>query len=345
VLESRVDIYGSWELGLKYRGFGNTGWRVSEIAFGGWQLGGTWGEVDDSDSVRTLLHAYDQGINFVDTAELYGEGRSESVIGRSLKEWTGSKIYVATKVRPIRWPDPDENAPDMRGRYPSWYLRETIEGSLRRLGVERLDLLQLHCWAPGLATSLDWLETINELRLEGKIDQVGVSLRDYRPDEGIIAADLSLVASVQVIFNIFEQRPATDGLFDACAQTNTAAIARVPMDSGSLSGLWTEETPATWMENSVQAQLFGGDRFTETLQRIEQLKEVVKPYYPSLAEAAIRYSLSSPEVSSTIPGMSNARSVDRNVAFSDGEPFPEELTLKIAEFNWPRNYYKISSPA
>jgi len=330
---------------LKYRGFGNTGWRVSEIAFGGWQLGGTWGEVDDSDSVRTLLHAYDQGINFVDTAELYGEGRSESVIGRSLKEWTGSKIYVATKVRPIRWPDPDENAPDMRGRYPSWYLRETIEGSLRRLGVERLDLLQLHCWAPGLATSLDWLETINELRLEGKIDQVGVSLRDYRPDEGIIAADLSLVASVQVIFNIFEQRPATDGLFDACAQTNTAAIARVPMDSGSLSGLWTEETPATWMENSVQAQLFGGDRFTETLQRIEQLKEVVKPYYPSLAEAAIRYSLSSPEVSSTIPGMSNARSVDRNVAFSDGEPFPEELTLKIAEFNWPRNYYKISSPA
>ena len=330
---------------MKYRGFGNTGWRVSEIAFGGWQLGGTWGEVDDSDSVRTLLHAYDQGINFVDTAELYGEGRSESVIGRSLKEWTGSKIYVATKVRPIRWPDPDENAPDMRGRYPSWYLRETIEGSLRRLGVERLDLLQLHCWAPGLATSLDWLETINELRLEGKIDQVGVSLRDYRPDEGIIAADLSLVASVQVIFNIFEQRPATDGLFDACAQTNTAAIARVPMDSGSLSGLWTEETPATWMENSVQAQLFGGDRFTETLQRIEQLKEVVKPYYPSLAEAAIRYSLSSPEVSSTIPGMSNARSVDRNVAFSDGEPFPEELTLKIAEFNWPRNYYKISSPA
>lgn len=330
---------------MEYRDFGNTGWRVSEIAFGGWQLGGTWGEVDDRDSVKTLLHAYDQGINFVDTAELYGEGRSESVVGESLRQWSGDKIFVATKVRPIRWPDPDDDAPDMRGRYPSWYLRETIEGSLRRLGVERLDLLQLHCWAPDLAISLDWLETINELRLEGKIDQIGVSLRDYRPNEGIIAADLNLVSSVQVIFNMFEQRPATEGLFEACAKSGTAAIARVPMDSGSLSGLWTNETPATWMENSVQAQLFGGDRFSETLARIEQLKEVVKPYYSTLAEAAIRYSLSSPSVSSTIPGMSSVRSVDRNVAYSDGQSFPEELIQKIAEFNWPRNYYKISSPA
>jgi len=330
---------------MEFRVFGNTGWRVSEIAFGGWQLGGTWGEVDDGESVKTLLHAYNQGINFVDTAELYGEGRSESVIGESLRQWTGNKIYVATKVRPIRWPDPDDDAPEMRGRYPNWYLRETIEGSLRRLGVERLDLLQLHCWAPDLATSLDWLETINDLRLEGKIDQVGVSLRDYRPNEGTVAAELNLVASVQVIFNIFEQRPVTDGLFEACAKTKTAAIARVPMDSGSLSGLWTKDTPATWMENSVQAQLFGGDRFSETLARIEQLNEVVKPYYSSLAEAAIRYSLSSPSVSSTIPGMSSARSVDRNVAYSDGQSFPEELTQKIAEFNWPRNYYKISSPA
>jgi aryl-alcohol dehydrogenase-like predicted oxidoreductase len=117
------------------------------------------------------------------------------------------------------------------------------------------------------------------------------------------------------------------------------------MDSGSLSGLWTKDTPSTWMENSVQAQLFGGERFTETLERIEHLKEVVRPYYSSLAEAAIRYSLSSPSVSSTIPGMSSVRSVDRNVAYSNGEPFPEELVQKIAEFNWPRNYYKISSPA
>jgi aryl-alcohol dehydrogenase-like predicted oxidoreductase len=329
---------------VQYRSFGETGWQVSEIAFGGWQLGGTWGVVDDNESVTTLLHAYEKGINFVDTAELYGEGRSESVVGRSLKEWKGSKVYVATKVRPIRWPDPDDDAPVMRGRYPSWYLRETIEGSLKRLGVEQLDLLQLHCWAPDLASSLDWLETINELRLEGKIDKVGVSLRDYRPNEGIIAAELNLVTSVQVIFNIFEQRPATEGLFHACAKSNTAAIARVPMDSGALSGLWTPETPATWLKGSVQSELFGGDRFNEVYERVEKLKKLVAPYYSSLAEAAMRYSFSHPAVSTTIPGMSNARSVDRNVAYSDGQPFPQELVEKLAEFNWPRNFYKLGSP-
>jgi aryl-alcohol dehydrogenase-like predicted oxidoreductase len=329
---------------MKYRAFGSTGWQVSEIAFGGWQLGGTWGQVDDDESVKTLLHAYEQGINFVDTAELYGEGRSESVVGRSLKQWNGNKIYVATKVRPIRWPDPDDDAPAMRGRYPSWYLRETIEGSLKRLGVEQLDLLQLHCWAPDLVHSLDWLETINDLRLEGKINKVGVSLRDYRPNEGIVAAVLNLVSSVQVIFNIFEQRPATEGLFDACSKSNTAAIARVPMDSGALSGLWTPDTPATWAAGSVQSELFGGDRFGAVYERVEQLKKIVAPYYSSLAEAAMRYSLSHPSVSATIPGMSNSRSVDRNVAYSDGQPFPEDLIAKLADFNWPRNFYKLGTP-
>jgi aryl-alcohol dehydrogenase-like predicted oxidoreductase len=330
---------------VEYRSFGKTGWLVSEIAFGGWQLGGSWGEVNDDDSVKTLLHAYESGINFVDTAELYGAGRSESVVGRSLREWSGDKVYVATKIQPLRWPDADDDNPAMRGRYPSWYLREGVELALSRLGVDRLDLLQLHCWAPDLAHSLDWLETLNDLRLEGKIDQVGVSLRDYRPNEGIAPAQLNLVTSVQVIFNMFEQRPATEGLFEACGNSGTAAIARVPMDSGALSGLWTPDTPSTWLPGSVPAELFGGDRFQKTYDKVEQLKKIVAPYYSSLAEAAMRYSLSSPHVSTTIPGMSNARSVDRNVAYSDGQEFPAELIEKIAEFNWPRNYYKINSPA
>jgi len=330
---------------VEYRDFGQTGWKVSEIAFGGWQLGGTWGEVNDDDSVKTLLHAYEKGINFVDTAELYGRGRSESVVGRSLKEWTGNKIYVATKIQPVQWPDADDDNPEMRGRYPSWYLRQGVDSALQRLGVERLDLLQLHCWAPDLVHSLDWLETLNDLRLEGKIDQIGVSLRDYRPNEGIDPAKLNLVSSVQVIFNMFEQRPATEGLFDVCGQTGTAAIARVPLDSGALSGLWTQDTPNTWLPGSVPAELFGGDRFAKVFERVEQLKKIVEPYYSSLGEAAMRYSLSSPKVSTTIPGMSNSRSVDRNVDYSDGQEFPAELIEKIAEFNWPRNYYKINSPA
>jgi aryl-alcohol dehydrogenase-like predicted oxidoreductase len=330
---------------VKFRNFGSTNWQVSEIAFGGWQLGGSWGHVDDDESVKTLLHAYECGINFVDTAELYGAGRSESVVGRSLRQWTGNKIYVATKIQPLKWPDTDDDHPVMRGRYPSWHLREGVEKALTRLGVEELDLLQLHCWAPDLLNSLDWLETLNQLRLEGKVNKIGVSIRDYRPGEGIDLAKLNLVSSIQVIFNIFEQRPATEGLFQECGQTGTAAIARVPLDSGSLSGLWTEDTPSTWVKDSVQDQLFGGDRFKQTFKKIEELKKITEPYFSSLGEAAMRYSLSSPYVSTTIPGMSSNRSVDRNVSYSDGQLFPSDLITKFAEFNWPRNYYKISSPA
>ena len=125
---------------MKYRKFARTDWQVSEIGFGGWQLGGTWGQVDDAESVRTLHHAFDLGVNFVDTAELYGAGHSEVVIGRALRQWRGGRIYVATKVQPTAWPDAAQDDPDMRGRYPAWHLRSAVEASLRRLCVERIDL-------------------------------------------------------------------------------------------------------------------------------------------------------------------------------------------------------------
>jgi aryl-alcohol dehydrogenase-like predicted oxidoreductase len=325
---------------MQYRDFGATGWKVSEVSFGGWQLGGQWGEIDDAASIRTLLHAYSGGINFVDTAELYGNGHSEKVIGESLRQWSGNKIYVATKVQPTVWPDPDDDTPLMRGRYPAWHLRDAVEQSLGRLGVERIDLFQLHGWFAGGIGALDWLETLNELRIEGKIDKIGVSIRDYRPDEGVDLAALGLVDSIQVVFNIFEQRPAQN-LFPAGGRRqSTAFIARVPFDSGSLIGHWTEETYDNWPEGSVPKWLFRGERFKETLGRVEALKKVCEPYYPTLAEAAMRFTLSAREVSTVIPGMTDPGEVDKNVAYSDGKLFPAELLAQLAEHNWPRNYYK-----
>jgi aryl-alcohol dehydrogenase-like predicted oxidoreductase len=149
---------------VRYRSFGKTGWNVSEIGIGTWQIGGSWGTRDDPESVKTLLLAFERGINYVDTAPGYGNGHSEELIGRALKLWKGSRIYVATKVPPTRWPSPEDDCPAMRGRYPSRYLREQIEQSLFRLEVECLDLLQLHCWAPDGLECLDWLETLNKLR-------------------------------------------------------------------------------------------------------------------------------------------------------------------------------------
>jgi aryl-alcohol dehydrogenase-like predicted oxidoreductase len=323
---------------VRYRRFGRTDWLVSEIAFGGWQLGGDWGPVDDDASIRTLHHAFERGINLVDTAQLYGEGHSEEVIGNALKQWSGEKIYVATKVQPTVWPDPSEDTPTMRGRYPAWHLRASTEDALRRLQVERLDLLQLHGWFSSGIHELDWLETLNDLRTEGKIDQIGVSIRDYRPEEGVDLAALGLVGSIQVVFNLFEQRPA-ESLFPAAEDTCTAVIARVPLDSGSLAGNWTQETYGSWAAGSVPHTLFRGARFGETLQRAQRLKELVSRHYPSLAEAAMRYALSPSAVTAVIPGMHTPEQVDMNVGYSDAEEFPADLAKELAVHGWPRNYY------
>jgi aryl-alcohol dehydrogenase-like predicted oxidoreductase len=227
----------------------------------------------------------------------------------------------------------------MRGRYPAWHLRHGVDLALKRLGVERLDLLQLHGWLPDGVGSLDWLESLNVLRQEGKVDKIGVSIRDYRPGEGVNLARFGLVDSVQVVFNMFEQRPA-EQLFPAGAQTGTAFIARVPFDSGSLIGHWTPDTYGTWAEDSVPAWLFRGERFGQTLERVDALKKLCAPYYPTLAEAALRYALSDSHVSTVIPGMLTTGEIDMNVACSDGEPFPAELKDQLPAHGWFRNFYQ-----
>ena len=324
---------------MKYRSFGRTGWQVSEIGFGAWQIGGDWGKVDDAASIDTLHCAFSKGINFVDTAELYGNGHSEEVVGQALKAWKGDRIYVATKLRPIQWPRPDDDAPQMRGRFPAWYLREGVEKSLKRLGVDRIDVFQLHSWTPDAVSNLDWLETLLALRREGKIEHIGVSLRDFRPDEGVDLARFGLVDSIQVVFNMFEQRPA-QRLFPAGEKTRTAFIARVPLDSGSLVGHWTKDSYAKFEAGSQPHSMFRGERFAATFTRVEALKVLCKPYYATLAEAAMRYVLSEPQLSTLIPGMKNRAEVDMNIAYLDDKMFPAELKVALAAHGWVRNYYQ-----
>lgn len=320
------------------RRFGRTGWEISEIAFGAWQLGGQWGAVDDDASVRTLLEAYELGVNFVDTAQMYGLGHSEEVVGRSLAQWSGERVYVATKVQPVAWPHPSVQDPDIAAGYPAAHLRDNVEQSLRRLGVDRLDLIQLHCWMPGGMLDRGWLETLHALRDEGKLDRVGVSLRDYRADEGVALAESGLVDSIQVIYNIFEQSP-DDGLLAAAASTGTAIIARVVLDSGSLSGAWTAETYESWDDDSVLKTMLRGDRFRETLDRVAAVREVTDAYYPSLDEAAVRFVLDRPEVSTAIVGMTTSKRLARNVAYGDGRGLAPGLREKLAPFQWTKNFY------
>lgn len=320
------------------RPFGRTGWHISEIAFGAWQLGGQWGPVDDAASIRTLLDAYERGVNFVDTAEMYGSGHSEDVVGRSLREWGGEHIYVATKVQPPEWPHPSVEDPDITAAYRPEYLRAQAERSLNRLGVDRIDLYQLHCWMPTGLRNLEWLEALRELQREGKIDRIGVSLRDYRADEGVALAASGIVDSIQVIYNIFEQSPER-GLLASASATGTAIIARVALDSGSLSGAWTEDAYDRWAEDSVLKTMFRGERFPQTLSRVEAIKRVTEHYYEGLDEAAVRFVLDRPEVSTAIIGMSSQRRIERNLSFADGSGLAEGLHARLMPFEWRRNFY------
>ena len=320
------------------RQFGRTGWDISEVAFGAWQLGGQWGAVDDDASVRALLDAYESGINFVDTAQMYGLGHSEEVVGRSLREWGGERIYVATKVQPVAWPHPSVDDPDIAKGYPAEYLREQVEGSLRRLGVERLDLIQLHCWMPGGLADRGWLDTLHALRDEGKLDRIGVSLRDYRADEGVAIAESGLIDSIQVIYNIFDQSP-EDGLLEAAAASRTAIIARVVLDSGSLSGAWTRETYDNWPDDHVLKTMLRDGRFQETLDRVAAVRAVTDPFYESLDEAAVRFVLDRPEVSTAIIGMTTQKRIERNAGYGDGKGLAPGLREQLAGFQWTKNFY------
>jgi len=320
------------------RPFGRTGWDISEVAFGAWQLGGQWGAVDDDASVRALLDSYELGINFVDTAQMYGLGHSEEVVGRSLREWSGERIYVATKVQPVAWPHPSVDDPDIAAGYPAAYLRDNVEQSLRRLGVERLDLIQLHCWMPGGLVDRGWLDTLHALRDEGKLDRIGVSLRDYRADEGVAIAESGLVDSIQVIYNIFEQSP-EEGLLEAAAASQTAIIARVVLDSGSLSGAWTQDTYDGWSDDHVLKTMLRDGRFQETLDRVAEVRAVTDPFYESLDEAAVRFVLDRPEVSTAIIGMTTQKRIARNAAYGDGKGLAPGLREQLAGFHWTKNFY------
>ena len=320
------------------RKFGRTGWDISEVSFGAWQLGGQWGPVDDNESIATLIECYESGINFVDTAQMYGLGHSETIVGKSLREWGKGGIKVATKAQPVAWPPVTEGDPKFSELYPSQYLIEQVEGSLKRLGVERLDLYQLHCWAPDGLRNREWLETLSKLRDQGKIDKIGVSIRDYRPEDGVELAGSGLIDSIQVIYNIFEQEP-EKALFPAAAHGNTAIIARVALDSGSLSGLWNKDTYSSWDEGSVLHTFYRDERFGLTLKRIEAIKDDTSEYYEKLAEVAVRFVLDRPEVSTAILGMSNSRRIQENLSYSDGVRLPRELRKKLASHEWRRNYY------
>jgi aryl-alcohol dehydrogenase-like predicted oxidoreductase len=322
---------------VRYRELGRSGLSVSEIGYGAWGIGeSNWVGATEDESVRALHRAIDLGVNFIDTARGYGE--SERIVGRVVRERAGSgdEVLVATKVPPKNrvWPAPDSLDP--AETFPGEHIRESLETSLRTSGLDHFDVLQFHVWSDEWVGRGDWLETIAELKQEGKIRLFGVSINDHQPDNALALIASGAVDSVQVIYNIFDQAPA-DALLPACAEHGVGVIVRVALDEGGLTGRITAGT--TFPEGDFRNHYFRDDRPARVEQRVSAIVSDLGIAPDEIAETALRFVLSSPAVSTVIPGMRTVRNVERNTALSDGRPLTADQLATLANHRWQRNFY------
>ncbi|MCX4967787.1 aldo/keto reductase [Streptomyces sp. NBC_00654] len=320
---------------MRYRELGSSGLSVSEIGYGAWGIGESgWVGASEDESVRALHRAIDLGVNFIDTARGYGE--SERIVGRVVRERTGDQVRVATKVPPKNgmWPAPDGLDPSET--FPGAHIRESLETSLLAAGLDHFDVLQFHVWNDDWVGRGDWLETIAELKQEGKIGLFGVSVNDHRPDSTLELVRSGNVDSVQVIYNIFDQSPA-DELFPACEEHGVGVIVRVALDEGGLTGRITAGT--TFPEGDWRNRYFRDDRPAQVEKRVASIVADLGIAPDEIAENALRFVLSSPAVSTVIPGMRTLRNVERNTALSDGHPLSADQLAVLAGHRWERNFY------
>lgn len=313
---------------MNYRDLGDTGMRVSEISFGAWAIGGSWGMVNDEESYAALNRAIDLGVNFIDTADVYGDGHSERLIGQVLKE-RGEEMFVATKAGRRLDPHTAEG-------YDYDNLRAFAERSLENLGVESLDLLQMHC-PPTEAYYYDRMySALERLRDEGLIRNAGVSVE--RIEEARAVLDHPIVSTVQLIFNAFRQRPAED-FFPLAEERNIGVIARVPLASGLLSGKMTADREFSADDHrnfNLQGEAFdvgetfSGMDFQTGLAAAEELKKLA-PERETLARFALRWILMHQAVSCAIPGAKRPSQAEENVAAAEIPRLPDETMSKVRE--------------
>ncbi len=316
---------------MKYRTLGKTGYSVSEISFGAWAIGGTWGEVNDKTSLEALETAVQRGVNFIDTADVYGDGRSEKLIGQLIKK-ADHKIYVATKAgRRLN--------PHTADGYNRKNLTEFIERSLHNLNVECLDLLQLHCPPTDVYPREDVYGILDDLKKEGKIAHYGVSVE--KVDEALEAIQHEGVATVQIIFNMFRHKPA-EVFFRKAVEQDVGIIARVPLASGLLTGKMSEHSTFDRNDHRVfnrngeafdKGETFSGVDYHEALDVIEELKATLPKGIP-LSQIALKWILMHDAVSCAIPGAKTPQQVVTNVSASD---YP---TLSLGYMQFVQELYR-----
>ena len=314
-----------------YRTFGRTGWSVSEIGYGMWGLAG-WTGSDDAESQATLEQAVALGCNFFDTAWAYGNGRSEQILGGLLKNHPDKTLYFATKIPPKNLQWPSRRGSTLDDCFPPDHIREYTEKSLENLGVATIDLQQFHVWEDAWARDERWHRAVDDLKRQGMIRAIGVSINRWEPANALETLKTGLIDSVQVIYNIFDQAP-EDELFPLCRDRNIAVIARVPFDEGTLTGTLTKQT--RWPEGDWRNTYFVPENLSASVDRAEALRPLIPPGM-TMPELALRWILEEPAVSTTIPGMRKTKHAIANLAVSDGKRLDPKLVQQFKGHRWDR---------
>ena len=316
---------------MKYRRFGRVGWMVADVGYGMWGMAG-WTGSADAESMQALDRSIELGCNFFDTAWAYGDGHSERLLGETLKRHRGKRLYVATKIPPKnrKWPARPEYSLDEV--FPPDHVREYTEKSLANIGVDTLDLQQLHVWSDTWANDDRWIKAVLALKEEKLVRAIGISVNRFQPRNVLRALETGVVDAVQVVYNTLDQNP-EDELFPTCQARDIAVIARVPFDEGSLTGTLTAET--RWPDGDFRNLYFHPENLGATLPRVERLRAVV-PADMTMPEMVLRHILVHPAVTTVIPGMRKLRHVEQNLGVSDKAPLSAALIAELKKHRWNR---------
>ena len=311
---------------MQYRELGRTGWKVSTISFGAWAIGGTWGNVRDDESLSALHRALDLGVNFFDTAEVYGDGRSEQLLAKLHKE-RSEPFYVATKVG-------RRLSPHNAAGYTRENLTAFVERSLKNLDVEAIDLLQLHCPPTQVYYMPEVFDALDGFVKEGKLRYYGVSVE--KVEEALKAIEYPNVQSVQIIFNIFRQRP-LDLFFNEAQRRKVGILARLPLSSGMLTGKMDRSSSFEADDHRHfnrqgagfdRGETFSGLDYEIGLQAVDELRQLL-PAGMNLTQMALRWILMSPAVTCAIPGAKRTSQVEENVSAADLPALSDEVMTKV----------------
>jgi aryl-alcohol dehydrogenase-like predicted oxidoreductase len=316
---------------METRTFGRLGWPVSTLGYGMWGLAG-WSGSDAGEVARALEHAIGAGVNFFDTAWGYGRGASERVLGELVRANPERRLYTATKIPPKNFTWPSRRDFTLDDCFPPDHIRRYTETSLANLGLPCIDLMQFHVWEDAWARDNRWQRAMDDLRREGLVRAVGVSVNRWEPWNCLDTLRTGLVDAVQVIYNVFDQSP-EDELFDVCRELGIAVIARVPFDEGSLAGQLRADS--TFPEGDFRSIYFGPDNLGPTVARVASLRTLLPPEMP-LPEAALRFSISHPAVSTVIPGMRRVAHVRANVEAVERGALGAELIGAFRAHRWDR---------